>query len=75
MNPLQAIFARITENKHTSYAALAYIIGTALVYFGSIWMPGHADQWKATGEAIEKLAVTYGLLLSGTPKPPPPTEP
>lgn len=63
MNPL---ISRLLSNKHTTFAAVAYIIGAEVVpSLGAIWFPGHADQFKATSDKIKELALTYGFLMSG----------
>lgn len=61
MNLLRTLAA----NKHTSGAAVVWIVAAAFEMIGPIWFPAHAEQFKQTGEAIKTLAVGYGLLAAG----------
>lgn len=69
-NRLQAILA----NKHTSGAAVAYLVAIGVAQLGAVWFPAYAAQFKETTAVIEKLALFYGMIMAGD-APPKPEEP
>lgn len=56
------------KNKHTTGAGAAYLGALAVSHIGAIWFPHHAEQFKQTGDAIQGLAVAYGLIMAGDAK-------
>lgn len=57
MNRLQTLLA----NKHTSGAAVAYLVSSALEVLGPLWFPDFKHQFEVTAKWIEKAAFVYGL--------------
>lgn len=53
------------NNKHTSGAAVVYVIAYLVPKLGPIWFPGHAKQFEDTADIIQKAAVFYGLVSAG----------
>lgn len=64
MNLLQTLWA----NKHTSTAAVVYVVAKLAVEIGAIWLPAHKAQFEGTANVIESAAVAYGLLAAGDGK-------
>lgn len=61
MNLLSTLLA----NKHTSIAAIIYVVCKFGAQIGAIWMPSHAEQFKQSTDVLEAAAVAYGLLAAG----------
>jgi len=55
----------LLDNKHTSIAGLVYLGAKVLAQLGAVWWPEHKDQFTATANIIEGVAVSYGLLAAG----------
>lgn len=64
---------RLLANKHTSGAALVYIVANGVAKLGAIWFPAYKEQFDATTTLFENLAVAYGLIMAGDSKPTTPT--
>ncbi|HZV33856.1 MAG TPA: hypothetical protein VFB72_04700 [Verrucomicrobiae bacterium] len=60
MNPL---LTRLMANKHTTGAGVVFIACEALSKIGAIWFPAHSAQFAETLSEVQKLAVTYGLVM------------
>lgn len=60
---------RLLANKHTSGAAIVYIVANGIAKLGAIWFPTYKDQFDATTQFIENSAVAYGLIMAGDSKP------
>lgn len=76
MNQLRVLMA----NKHTTFAAVFYLLAKIGAGLGGIWMPAHKAQFDETANLIEAAAVSWGLLMAGDASAsvqtnPPPTEP
>jgi len=65
----------LLNNKHTSIAAIAYIGASVITQLGAVWIPQYKAQLDATMAVIEKVALTYGLVMAGDAKPTTPTTP
>ena len=52
-------------NKHTSAAAIIYVVAKLGAQLGAVWVPAHSEQFKATADLIESAAIAYGLLAAG----------
>lgn len=63
MNPL--LLRNLLANKHTSGAALVYILAFTASEIAMVWWPNHAAQIKHTFDYIQKACVGYGLLMAG----------
>lgn len=57
MNKVILLVQRISQNKHTSLAAI--VVG--ICELGKIWLPHYGAQFDET----EKFAVGYGLIMAG----------
>lgn len=55
----------ILQNKHTSGAAVLFVLANFLSGIGAIWVPEYSAQFKQTEELLESIAVGWGFLLSG----------
>jgi len=66
---------KLLANKHTSGAALAYVVIEAAQQIGCTWFPEHSEQIYETARQISKGVVGYGLIMAGDAKAqlPPPT--
>ncbi len=64
---------KLLANKHTTGAALAYLIIELGEQILSLWFPEHADKIYETTRIISKGVVGYGLIMAGDAKPQPPT--
>lgn len=62
---MQSLISTLLANKHTSIAAIIYVVCKFGAQIGAIWMPAHGDQFKQTADVIEAAAVAYGLLAAG----------
>ncbi len=58
----------LIDNKHTSIAAGMYLGASIIATLGSIWFPQYKIQFDQTTAAVEKLALTYGLVMAGDAK-------
>lgn len=58
----------ILANKHTSFAAAAYILAKGASEVGAVWFPEHKAQFDATTGIVESAAVGWGLLAAGDAK-------
>jgi len=58
----------LIANKHTSGAALAYVAAKLFSGLGAIWFPAHKEQFDATANLVESLAVGYGFIMAGDAK-------
>ncbi len=56
---------RIASHRHTSGAALLYVIGMLMESIGPIWFPENKIQIEATAKQIREIATTYGFLFAG----------
>jgi len=65
MNKLQILLS----NKHTTGAAIAWGVGSAIQHLGPVWMPSRASECDTTGRWICGMAIMYGLALAGDAKP------
>lgn len=68
-------FQTLLNNKHTSIAAVVYIVSQVVSELGAVWFPAHKEQFSATSKIIESAAVGYGLIMAGDAKPSTPAEP
>jgi len=59
----------LLNNKHTSGAAIAYIGASVIAELGAVWFPDYKAQFTATMAVLEKVALTYGLVMAGDAKP------
>lgn len=64
---------RLLANKHTSGAAIAFIGANVVAKLGSIWFPAYKNQFDASMDLIESVAVGYGFMMAGDAKPSVPT--
>lgn len=55
----------LLDNKHTSLAAVIYVVAKMGAQLGAIWWPAHKAQFDATANVFESAAVAYGLLAAG----------
>lgn len=62
------LLARITQNKHTSGAAVVFVLATVVQKILPLWFPAHTDQLMATSNQIKEIAIGYGLLMGGDSK-------
>jgi hypothetical protein len=70
-----AFLSKLSANKHTSGAALAYLFIELGQQIACSWFPAHADQIYETSRQLSKGVVGYGLIMAGDAKPsltPPP---
>lgn len=58
----------ILANKHTSGAAIAYVLAKIATEVGAVWFPDHKAQFDATTGIVESAAVGWGLLAAGDAK-------
>lgn len=65
----------LLANKHTSGAAIVYLVAKVLAELGKAWMPDKAHQWDLTLNIVEGAAVSWGLLAAGDAKQSAPAEP
>lgn len=75
---MTALLTKLLQNKHTSSAALIYLLLAAMDALGPVWFPDSADKISATTTYFRQLAIGYGLLAAGdanAPKPTPPPAP
>jgi hypothetical protein len=59
----------LLANKHTSTAAIAYIFASVVAELGAVWFPEYKAQFVSTMSVLEKVALTYGLIMAGDAKP------
>lgn len=71
MNPFlaKALQSRFVQSKHTSGAALAFIIVWVVTAICSTWFPNHQQQFEATARALKDGAILYAMIMSGDAKP------
>lgn len=55
----------LLNNKHTSAAAVVYVLAKLGAQLGAVWIPQHKDQFDTTANLVESAAVAYGLLAAG----------
>lgn len=78
---MNALVSKFLANRHTSGAAVAYLIIELGQQVLSLWLPAHADQIYETARLFSKGVVGYGLIMAGdakaplTPSPQYPTSP
>lgn len=56
---------RMLANPHTSISAIVYVVAKLAAQFGEVWIPGHAQQFKASADIIESAAVLWLGLSAG----------
>lgn len=66
---MNAFVSKLLANKHTTGAALAYVVIEGLQQVACIWWPEHADKIFETARQISKGVVGYGLIMAGDAKP------
>jgi len=59
----------LLNNKHTSIAAIVYVGASVIAELGAVWFPAYKDQFNQTMAVLEKVALTYGLVMAGDAKP------
>lgn len=52
-------------SKHTSGAAIVYIVAKYGAMACKVWFPQHSEQFDKTADIIEGAAVAYGLYMAG----------
>ena len=62
---MKRTLAIAVQNKHTSIAALVYLLGKFGAMIAGVWLPAHKEQFDATAGIIEAAAVAYGLFAAG----------
>jgi hypothetical protein len=65
MIQMQNILGLVTRNKHTSGAAVALLLGSALEFLGPLWFPAKQHEFEETGKWLARLAGAYGLAAAG----------
>lgn len=76
-------FQRVTENKHTTVAAIviaaAFCLPQLVYPLVHVWAPTHIQQVKETldivSEWVNKVAIVYGFVMSGGKTTSQPTNP
>lgn len=61
-------FRTLLQNKHTTYAGVAFISINFLTILGSIWFPAYKEQFESTASLLEDCAIAYGLVMAGDSK-------
>jgi hypothetical protein len=54
----------LLNSPKTSTAGLVFFTVYAVAKLGNIWFPGHEVQFEKTREAIQSLAVFYGMIAA-----------
>lgn len=60
MNRLQTLL----ENKHTTGAAIAYLIATGIEEVGPVWAPSYHAALVATAKWLKGAAFVWGMIAA-----------
>lgn len=58
----------LIDNKHTTGAAVVYVLAKFGALLGAIWMPAHKEQFESTAQVAESAAIAWGLIMAGDAK-------
>jgi len=63
---MNGILGRLLSNPHTTGSGGAFVAIKAAQHIALMWTPPqHHDKIRGTAEALESLAVGYGLIMAG----------
>lgn len=63
---MSLLVSKLLSNPHTTGSGGAFVAIKAAQHIALLWAPQHyADSIKGTAEALETLAVAYGLIMAG----------
>lgn len=63
---MSLLLAKLLSNPHTTGSGGAFVAIKAAQHIALLWTPAHyADSVHGTAEALETIAVAYGLVMAG----------